>query len=506
MEVEFSHTMPLIRCCLCGVEMEHNPANMCVRCIRAQVDITEGIPKQVSIFFCKFCERYLQPPRGWVTAQLESKELLALCLRKLSRGLSKVKLIDAGFRWTEPHSRRIHVRLTIQKEVFHNAILQQEFVVEFVVEHQQCDACKKDAANVDAWQAVVQVRQKVDHKRTFFHLEQLILKHNAHEDALGLKMVGGGIDFYFLSKSHALKFTSFIGRVVPIRHKLSEHLVSHDAHSNTHNYKYTLSVEIAPVCRDDLVCLPPRTRAELGGMGPLVLVSRVAQAFSFVDPQTLHVNELAGSQFWSKGNQASSNAFATLLNSQRMTTFVILDIENSGHRVGKYQPADATVARALDFGANDKVYYVRTHLGAVLRTGDLCLGYDLVTANFSDTSALKSYRNLELPDVVLVRKTYERKNRPRRRRWVLKSLPVEEDPMARRDPEKDDAEREFFLQELEQDAELRAEVNLYRDPRAMSLRAEMSEGEGEEDVDDYPEVPVEELLGGLTLEDPGTEE
>lgn len=64
--------------------------------------------------------------------------MLALCLQKI-KGLNKeVKLVDASFIWTEPHSKRIKVKLTIQKEVFHGAILQQMFVVEFVVQNQQC--------------------------------------------------------------------------------------------------------------------------------------------------------------------------------------------------------------------------------------------------------------------------------------------------------------------------------------------------------------------------------
>ena len=38
---------------------------------------------------------------------------MALCLKKL-KNLSKVKLIDANFLWTEPHSKRIKVKLAIQ--------------------------------------------------------------------------------------------------------------------------------------------------------------------------------------------------------------------------------------------------------------------------------------------------------------------------------------------------------------------------------------------------------
>ena len=76
-------------CCLCGVAIPPNPSNMCVNCIRSQVDITEGLQKQVTLLWCKECERYLQPPKHWVRAALESKELLTLCIKRL-KGLQKV--------------------------------------------------------------------------------------------------------------------------------------------------------------------------------------------------------------------------------------------------------------------------------------------------------------------------------------------------------------------------------------------------------------------------------
>ena len=103
--------------------------------------------------------RYLNPPNQWLTAELESKELLSCCIKKI-KGLNKVKLIDASFIWTEPHSRRVKVKLTVQKEVFTSTILQQEFVIEFVVTNQQCDACQRYMAK-DVWNSIVQVRQKV---------------------------------------------------------------------------------------------------------------------------------------------------------------------------------------------------------------------------------------------------------------------------------------------------------------------------------------------------------
>lgn len=45
-------------------------------------------------------------------------------------------------------------------QVMNGAILQQVFVVEFVIQYQMCDDCHRVEAK-DFWKAVVQVRQKV---------------------------------------------------------------------------------------------------------------------------------------------------------------------------------------------------------------------------------------------------------------------------------------------------------------------------------------------------------
>lgn len=95
--------------------------------------------------------------------------------------------MDAAWIWTEPHSRRLKLKLTVQKEVGNGAVLQQAMVVTFVVRNQQCDTCAAAFTN-NTWAAVVQVRQRVDHKRTFFYLEQLILKHNAHTQCSNIQV------------------------------------------------------------------------------------------------------------------------------------------------------------------------------------------------------------------------------------------------------------------------------------------------------------------------------
>jgi nonsense-mediated mRNA decay protein 3 len=71
--------------------------------------------------------------------------------------LVQVKLVDAGFIWTEPHSRRLKVKVTVQAEVFNGAILQQSFVVEYVIETHMCPDCEKQNSNPNTWVAAVQV-------------------------------------------------------------------------------------------------------------------------------------------------------------------------------------------------------------------------------------------------------------------------------------------------------------------------------------------------------------
>ena len=110
----------MVRCCICGIMTQSNAANTCINCLKSQIDITEGISKSLTIQHCRDCNRYQRPP--WTLCELESAELLAICLKNI-KGMKTVKLLDASFIWTEPHSRRIKVKLTVQKEVQSNTML-----------------------------------------------------------------------------------------------------------------------------------------------------------------------------------------------------------------------------------------------------------------------------------------------------------------------------------------------------------------------------------------------
>ena len=611
---------------------------------------------QLSLLWCAACERYLQPPKHWARANPESKELLTLCLRRI-KGIGKgsastsgshggVRLVDAGFIWTEPHSRRIKVKLTVQAEVLGGATLQQACVVDFTVEPHQCIDCTRAATNAASWIACAQVRQHVGHKRTFFFLEQAVLRARADASATGVRAAHGGLDFYFASRAQCSKFVDFVQSAVPARHRSDKQLVSHNTHTSTYNYKYTFSVEIAPICRvrtrrgeareeeededeeffspfggfplssdiavfvlispslslpclsspslsppelhdlqqDDLLCLPAKLCNALGGLGPLVLVSRVSALLTLTDPSTLREAHLNADQYW-----RGATPLRALMGSRQLVEYVVLDVEpvnvlpaaelreaaaaggmsaatltmggqsyaasEAGANTKRYALADVTVARRSDFGQNDRVTTVRSHLGALLKPGDTALGYDLAAAAPSDEAldaAVESGR-LSIPDALLVRKSHDaararRRARGERRPWVLKRLDVnggeggEEAAAAAAAAEAasssssrrraaanaggagsnaaadDAADYERFMEELEEDPDLRARVALYKAPDVADAAAaappppssaagaaagaaaadERMEGSDEEEEDDdVPQVPLEELLDDM---------
>lgn len=484
-----------VLCCNCGVPMDGSSGMvMCYDCIKLNIDITEGIPREANLSFCRNCERFLQPPGQWIRAQLESRELLALCLRRL-KGLNKVRLVDASFIWTEPHSRRIRVKLTVQGEAMNNTIIQQSFEVLFVVVAMQCPDCAK-TFTPNTWRATVQIRQKVPHKRTFLYLEQLILKHNAHQDTVSIKESADGIDFYYSQKNHAVKMLDFLTAVTPLKYKKSEELVSQDIHSGSSTYKFAFSVELAPICRDDLVILPKRLAHQMGNISRLVLCHKVSNMIHFLDPFTLQTADLQAPIYWRQ-------PFSSLDNMTNLTEFIVLDVEPTGDVKGKHVLADITVCREADLGVNDQSFYVRTHLGALLHSGDSVLGYFLSNANYN-SDLWDSLDDTNIPEVVLVKKHYPRKSRKsKNRNWKLKRMAKEhadiggneDSRQAKQEQERAERDYEVFLQELEEDDEMRQAINLYKSNNPVQRQPdEESEMVDEEDA---PQIDIDELLDEL---------
>ena len=416
-----------------------------------------------------------------------------------------MRIIDASFIWTEPHSRRVKVKITIQQEAFQGTILQQTFEVEYIIAYHQCPDCAK-SFTANTWRAIVQVRQKVTHKRTFLYLEQLILKHSAHKDTINIKETKDGLDFFFSQRNHAEKFVDFLSSVTPVRIKKSQELISTDVHTSSKSYKFSFSAELVPICKDDLVCLPIKLAKQIGNISPLTICYRVGTSINLLDPNTLQTADLSTTIYW-------RSPFSALADVQELVEFIIMDIEPTGIQKGKFFLAEATVARASDLGSNDTTYFTRTHLGGILHPGDSVMGYHLTGTNFNNPQLEaveeSNAHSSTIPDVILVKKFYARKRKSNKNRnWRLKRMNRDEGEMGPKKQDQDRMERDYemFLRDVEEDPELRQTMAVYKAQQQQQQQAkkERDQMEGlevasvagteETDGEEVPRIDMDELL------------
>jgi len=295
------------------------------------------------------------------------------------------------------------------------------------------------------------------------------------------------LDFFYLKEGPARRLVLFLESAVPCRAKESKKLISQDDHSNTYSFKYTILVEIAPVCRHDLVVLSRRLCASLGGVNPLMLCTKVAAAIHLIDPLTLKIVEITPAMYW-------RDPFAAAMGQGQLVEYVVIDVEADSRSQGDYNRktaysekvvlAEVTLARSTDFGVNDEQTKCLSHLGGLLKAGDNVLGYDVRAASLGDSADYSSsLKGRDLEDVVLVRKTYPKKNRATRRNWRLRNLNIEgpDKQLKKSEQEQEQQEQERFMQEVEEDPELQRSVNMYRKsiPDAKSAAPEGSDEEGE---------------------------
>jgi nonsense-mediated mRNA decay protein 3 len=520
-------TMGTVLCCMCGVLIAPNSANTCASCLASVSDISRGISTEATLHQCRGCQRWHKDAGKWIACELESRELMALCLAHVSglratKNQRKIRLVDACWIWTEPHSMRLKVRLTVQREVESGTILQQSFTVIFTVRNQQCIECQAEFRQ-GSWKSLVQVRQRVSHKRTFLYLEQLIIKHGAHRGCLSIETFRDGMDFYFPDKGKAARFISFLENVCPIKVKQSKKLIGTDDKSNISNFKYTNLVEICPLCKDDLLYLPVKMARKMGNISRIVLVRGVSNVIHLLDPLTGQQASMEAEVFWREPIRPLITAARS-----RLSRYVVLGKEpvflrqniskRSANRKQKSRLASLTVAKEDDLGLNDNQYEEQSHVGYLLKAGDVCVGYDLKETQFVDDEAEEIRASGKFPDVIMLRKLYGgvatgEANAASKRIWRLQRLDVEAAETnaharaVKNAAEADEMDEEDFMQEVEANKEMRQNMNIYKSEGVKSKvetadnrgGAEVGDGDGY-DEDDDQQIRLDELLDSMALD------
>ena len=105
----------------------------------------------------------------------------------------------------------------------------------------------------------------------------------------------------------------------------------------------------------------------------------------------------------------------------------------------------------------------------------------------------------KIPDVVLIKKVYgEKALRNRKRKWKLKHLNDElHDQQTNKKNGGGNGNDDYteFLADLEEDAEFRQNVNIYKDPRKTAVDTDATSEAG-----DVPQITLAEMMDDLALE------
>ena len=455
-------TYSKIVCCLCSAIIDANPRGTCEACLRKSLNIKTCIPTEFELQYCKECQRFLRPP--YVKIERESSDMMKLCLSRIKSYDKKVKIIDSNFIYTEPHSKMIKIKVTIQKEIEKN-ILSQDLIIEFKEKWNICRDCQK-LQTPHTWASCVQIRQRVPHKKTMLYLEQIILKNKMQKNSLYFEEANDGFDFFFSTRRAGEIFSNWIATVVPSKITYTKKYVSLSTST------FTYLVDVANVAKYDLFLLDKDSYKKLGGIGPLLICTRLSSRTVFEDPRTFNHLYLDGNTFF-------KYKFNKFCNSNQLTEFLILDVteetdynfgsinnnnekkkknkgkkkknkknkeesdseeekkDDNNNNINEINEDSMSISTNYEKGIKEKekkldedkehiikckktfikcirnnnekdkgeIIEIKSHLADVIKPGDIYLGYDLKSINLdSENSLFLEGNKNKLPDVILARK------------------------------------------------------------------------------------------------------
>lgn len=298
--------------------------------------------------------------------------------------------------------------MIVEIKIVQNGV-EQDCQLSYNIRNKQCPGCTKTEAK-QYWRALVQLRQKPHHKRSFLYLEQLILKHKAHRSTSNIKERKDGIDFYYLNIQDAARMVDFLSSYCGTRVINSTKLISEDRSNNTANKKFTFSVEILPFCKDDLVYLGV---GNVLGLGPFALVSKVRSTVIFIDPITQKIGKLYAKQYY-----ANQDKFKILMRSGDFKRYRVIYCRRTSGDV-----FEATITA-------DEFTFIDITTRLKIKDDDVVAGYNLGDSNLvtdiDPTVQILLVRVIETP----------------KRNWKLKS-----------EKEIDDEYR-FFIEDIANDREM----------------------------------------------------
>jgi hypothetical protein len=133
------------------------------------------------------------------------------------------------------------------------------------------------------------------------------------KSSLYFQEANDGFDFFFSTRRAGEIFSNWIATVVPSKITYTKKYVSMSTST------FTYLVDVANVAKYDLFILDKESYKKLGGIGPLLVCTRLSSRTIFEDPRTFNHLYLDGNTFF-------KYKFNSFCNSNQLTEFLILDV------------------------------------------------------------------------------------------------------------------------------------------------------------------------------------
>ncbi|MES1904855.1 MAG: ribosome-binding protein, partial [Paramarteilia canceri] len=401
------------------------------------------------------------------------------------------------------------IQIKVQKEVYENFNVEGTLDIEIVKKNLTCPQCHRAEAD-DYWKCQVQIRQKVNHRRTFYYLEQILLKNKLTHEISSIEKTENGINLFYQDRNAAVRMTNFIVTKVPCKLTNSQQLISEDIKNNAANIKHTICLEIVPICKESVVFLPKKIAQKHGNIARVCICTKVSSNLHFLDPTTKQ-------KFW-------ASPFKMLSDIKSLQRYIVLDIDynyekgyrkrdfgnkkskNSNqrpnhHLADQYTLCEVTLIKENSDGQPNSNCIINaiSHLSKILYPGDVVLCYDFSTCN--DDEAIEYQMNRQ-SRIIVVKKFDENKQKERKRhraymlKRIAKNSASENDSDLASVGSSIENDFEEFLNELEEDEEMRKNVQLFKDPvKIASLERENKL----EILSKYTDVKLTELMDDLNI-------
>jgi nonsense-mediated mRNA decay protein 3 len=399
------------------------------------------------IIQCPKCDRWsvgMHNDHVWAAHAMESQGLLSACMKKIHalQQHQDVKILDASWIWTEPHSKRLKFFIDSERLIFEQRLpIRQRVLCTYIIKNSQCRDCI--IKNSDhTWSAQLQVRQTRGKEHTQ-NIEQILIRHKLGSLMNDVKMVRDGMDLCFDSKQSLERVQAVLLRSLPcVVRSTSKKLISRDAHTNVARTEHVVVVEVVPLLKNDLVLLG---KPHIAGKA----VGIVRRVTSTVQVSLLRSQASGGKSTSSVGmhhhhvsltaDKVFKNHVPVLIPAgerRYLSRFIVLDV--TMHTVqpsadgdgdddtglvsmtsvntlssGRLSRAEVDVMREDD---SEVQYRCETDIGHVLQPGDTVLGYDtqrwlpsLQDASYDTPEAtfhVSTFLDV-IPDVVLVSKVFD---------------------------------------------------------------------------------------------------